>query len=543
MIFSTFKDLAKSHTSLIFLIPFSFLMIFIGLSNSALQVDEGADTFVSSTILKYGAPYHNDELNSTMEYASIHDKGLFLYRTWLPYYLQAGSLLIFGKTTFAARLPFAFLGVTAAIALYFFTLKLTKKKSVAFLATLFLIASVPTLIYFLTARYIGLPILFTILLLYSYITIYDKKFWNPWPLIITSILYFHTMYVAFVGIILGVLTHFYINRKSTTPENDKQVIKAAIITSLFTLPWLWFIFPVFEKIPEFYLSASDQIDTTNWRFIKNFTGYLFQLNNYIFPFIFIPLLMTKSLHFFRNEIQLCLCCISGLIVVSLMHTIPLQQYIAGSFPLWYILLALIVVEVFPSQLIIRFILTTTLIITNIINVGPFLSIKEVLRNNSDWFNKSIYTNNVYKSVVREIKIKSVFYSHLLEISNRYQGPLDKIITFFEKNGKPSDSFYIDNEHESFVFYTGMKGIHRDAIKAQDRPNWIILRGDDRNTMDGESSSEIAKNIRAILKKNNYSKITLNAPSIRVNNTYDIQIHHFHSPSLADKIIVYKLVEH
>ena len=543
MIFSTFKDLAKSHTSLIFLIPFSFVMIFIGLSNSALQVDEGADTFVSSTILKYGAPYHNDELNSTMEYASIHDKGLFLYRTWLPYYLQAGSLLIFGKTTFAARLPFAFLGVTAAIALYFFTLKLTKKKSVAFLATLFLIASVPTLIYFRTARYIGLPILFTILLLYSYITIYDKKFWNPWPLIITSILYFHTMYVAFVGIILGVLTHFYINRKSTTLENDKQVIKAAIITSLFTLPWLWFIFPVFEKIPEFYLSASDQIDTTNWRFIKNFTGYLFQLNNYIFPFIFIPLLMTKSLHFFRNEIQLCLCCISGLIVVSLMHTIPLQQYIAGSFPLWYILLALIVVEVFPSQLIIRFILTTTLIITNIINVGPFLSIKEVLKNNSDWFNKSIYTNNVYKSVVREIKIKSVFYSHLLEISNRYQGPLDKIITFFEKNGKSSDSFYIDNEHESFVFYTGMKGIHRDAIKAQDRPNWIILRGDDRNTMDGESSSEIAKNIRAILKKNDYSKITLNAPSIRVNNTYDIQIHHFHSPLLVDKIIVYKLVEH
>jgi len=351
------------------------------------------------------------------------------------------------------------------------------------------------------------------------------------------------MYVAFVGIILGVLTHFYINRKSTTPQNDKQVIKAAVITSLFTLPWLWFIFPVFEKIPEFYLSASDQIDTTNWRFIKNFTGYLFQLNNYIFPFVFIPLLMMKSLHSFRNEIQLCLCCISGLIVVSLMHTIPLQQYIAGSFPLWYILLALIVVEVFSSQLIIRFILTTTLIFTNIINVGPFLSIKEVLKNNSDWFDKGIYTNNVYKSVVREIKIKSVFHNHLLEISNPYQGPLDKIITFFETNGKPDDSFYIDNEHESFIFYTGMKGISRDAIKAQDRPNWIILRGDYRHAIDGQSSSKIAKTLRAILKKNNYSKIILNAPSIRVNNTYDIQIHLFHSPSSTDKIIVYKLVEH
>jgi len=543
MITSSLKDLAKSHTSLIFLIPFAFVMIFMGLSNSALQVDEGADTFVSSTILKYGAPYHNDELNSTMEYASIHDEGLFLYRTWLPYYLQAGSLLIFGKTTFAARLPFSFLGVTAAIALYFFTLKLTKKKSVAFLATLFLVASVPTLIYFRTARYIGLPILFTILLLYSYVTIYDKKSWNPWPLIIISILYFHTMYVAFVGIILGVLMHFYVNRKSTTPANNKQVIKAAIITSLFTLPWLWFIFPVFEKIPEFYLSASDQIDTTNWRFIKNFSGYLFQLNNYIFPFIFLPFLLMRSLHSFRNEIQLCLCCISSLIVVSLIHTIPLQQYIAASFPLWYILLALIIMEGFSSQLAIRSILTATLIFTNIINVGPLLSIKEVLKGNPDWFDKGIYTNNIYKSVVREIKIKSVFYNHLLEISNSYQGPLDKIITFFEKNGKPGDSCYIDNEHESLVFYTGMKGIARDAIKAQDKPNWIVLRGDYRDAITGDSSSKIAQNLRAVLNNNNYSKIILNAPPIRVNNTYDIQIHLFQSPSSAEKIIVYKLVEH
>ena len=113
--------------------------------------------------------------------------------------------------------------------------------------------------------------------------------------------------------------------------------------------------------------------------------------------------MMRSLHSFRNEIQLCLCCISGLTVVSLMHTIPLQQYIAGSFPLWYILLALILMEGFSRQLAIRSILTATLIFSNIINVGPFLSIKEALKANPDWFDKGIYTNNVYKSVVREIK--------------------------------------------------------------------------------------------------------------------------------------------
>ncbi|SVC93088.1 uncharacterized protein METZ01_LOCUS345942, partial [marine metagenome] len=100
-------------------------MVFLGLSNSVLQVDEGADTFVSSTILKYGAPYHQDEKNYTMEHAKVREDGLFIYRTWIPYYLQASSLYLFGKTTFAARLPFALSGVMSAMALYFFTIKLT----------------------------------------------------------------------------------------------------------------------------------------------------------------------------------------------------------------------------------------------------------------------------------------------------------------------------------------------------------------------------------------------------------------------------------
>ena len=173
------KQIIRSHKGLYFLIPYAFLVIFFGLNNSALQVDEGADTFVSSTILKNSFPYHHDGINTTMEYAKVRDDGLFLYRTWVPFYLQAGSLFIFGKTTFSARMPFALIGVMSSVVLYFFTLKLTKKKSIAFLATLFLISSVPAIIYFRTARYVGLPILLTILLLYSYINIFDKKKMEP----------------------------------------------------------------------------------------------------------------------------------------------------------------------------------------------------------------------------------------------------------------------------------------------------------------------------------------------------------------------------
>ena len=142
--------------------------------------------------------------------------------------------------------------------------------------------------------------------------------------------------------------------------------------------------------------------------------------------------------------------------------------------------------------------------------------------------------------MREVKIKSVFYQHLLEISNPYKGPLDKIIVFFKTNGKSGDSCYIDNEHESLAYYTEMKVIHRDEIKLEDVPNWIVLRGDYRHVVEENSPSPIAQNLRKILNKHAYSKIELDAPAIRVNNTYDIQIHRFLAPSSPDKVIIYKL---
>ncbi len=538
-----FIDLAKNHKSLAFLIPYALIMVFLGLSNSVLQADEGGDTFISTTILKYGAPYHQDEKNYTMEHAKVRNDGLFLYRTWIPYYLQAFSLYLFGETTFAARLPFALSGVLSTVVLYFFTLKLTKKKSIAFLATLFLTSSVPALIYFRTARYVGLPILLTMLLLYFYITIFEKKKWNHWPLTITSIIYFHTMYVAFAGVILGALTHFYINRKNILLENHKKVLQSAIIASIFMLPWLWFISPVFSKIPDFYLSASDQIDITNWRYLKNLTGFLFQLNNYIFPFLLLPLLFTKPLRPYRTEIQLCLFCITGLLFVSLLYSIPLQQYIAGSFPMWSILLALITIEGFSNQIITRFILTVILIFTNFVHIGPLLPVKKIFKDNASWFSNSSYMKNAYKTFVTEVELKSSFHKHVFEISHHYEGPLDKIVGFLKTNGKPGDSCYIDNEHESLAYYTGMKLIHRDDIKALDNPDWIVLRGDYRHAVDKKLPSEIAQNLREILRKHPYSKIELDAPAIRVNNTYEIQLHLFRSPTSADKVVIYKRTDH
>ncbi len=539
---SSIRTFAANHPGLLFLAPYSLLLIFLGLGDGSLQVDEGMDTFVSTTILQYGVPRHSDGINATMLFADIYD-GLFIYRTWLPYYLQAFAVNVFGHTTFAARLPFAVVGVLSVIALYFLALKLTGNKITAFLAGLLLSSSVPALIYFRTARYLGLPILLTILLLYFYIRIFADKPWKPAPFIIVAILFFHSMYVAFAGIILGVLIHFYLYRKKILPENARLVPRCALIIGVFTLPWMVSIVPVFSNIAKFYVDTSDLIDTSNIGLFKHFAGYLFQLNNYIFPFILLPVLFFKPLKALKLEIQLLLICTLTLLIASSPHSIPMQHYISSAFPLLFILLAMILTLSLKINFWVPAVLTGTLIFSNLLHIAPLLPIKFFMQqraNNRE--EQSVYLNYASQTFAREIRLASVFHQHLYQISHPYRGPLDKIVEFFKTHGNQGQTCYIDNEPESLAYYTGMKMVANETLNRDNPPYWIVLRGDQR--MLNVGSTPVKDTLKTILRNNLYREIPLRTPALRNNNSYDIQLRKFRSPEFttADKeVIIYQRI--
>jgi len=533
-----FKTFLIRHPSFFFLLPYSALLIFLGLGDGALQVDEGMDTFVSTTILKYGVPRHSDGVNATMLFADIYD-GLFIYRTWVPYYLQAFSLSVLGNTTLAARLPFALVGLASVIALYFLALRLTGNKITAFLAALFLASSVPALLYFRTARYVGFPILLTALLLYFYISIFADKKWKPFPFIIVAILFFHSMYVAFAGIILGILIHFLLYRKKIRPENARQVPRCAVIIACFTLPWLIAISPVFSHIAEFYTSTSQLVDTSFSGYFKHFFGYLFQINNYIFPFILFPLIFHNALKPQKQQIHLLLICALTLLIASSPHSIPLQQYVSAVFPLLSILLAMLLTVGFRKGFWLPALLTGLLIATNIVHIGPLLPIKKYLQNREGRFSDSPYLQYASFTFMREVRLFSVFYKHLYQISHPYRGPLDKILDFFKTRGNSSQTCYIDNESESLAFYTGMKLIASDALNLQNPPDWIVLRGDHRNL---DATNPVDQKLQTLIESNPYREILLDIPAIRINNSYEIQIHQFRSPEITERVIIYQRMD-
>ena len=534
------QKLLKTHCSLIFLIPFSFFLIFTGLGDTALQVDEGADTFISTTILKYGYPKHFNGTQYTMPEGDAFG-GIFLYRTWIPYYIQSASLAILGQNTFAARFPFAFLGVFSIYCLYSFAFRWTQNRTIAFFAALLLATSVPALLYFRAARYVSLPILLTPLLMRYYITIFDKEKWNPAPLTITAIIYFHSMYVEFAGVVLGMLIHLFIYKNRVLETNLEKVKISAIITGLFCLPWLATIPVLMDKLGDFYSGASSLVDTTLWRLPKHFFAFLFQINNYIFPFILLPF----CIYGFKNsqwfQVSLLLLTSISVFASASLHSIPLMQYVSASLPLLFILLSMIVFNLFEKSASGQTLALLLLISTNLIHVSPLIPVKKLAQGNAHKITTTNYSRNVYKTFIREVTIKSVFYRYWQELTHLYQGPLDILVKFFETHRKKDETCYIDNESESLGLLTNLKMIHDKDLDFTSQPDWIVLRGNQRNPNLTGKNLEIKKKLEAIFSTNKYEKVVLNAPVKRINNSYEIQIHKFLSPTTLERVHIYRRI--
>ena len=222
---------------------------------------------------------------------------------------------------------------------------------------------------------------------------------------------------------------------------------------------------------------------------------------------------------------------------------PLQQYLVSSFPLLFLLLAILLTSLFPRHPSLSSLMATLLITCNLIHVGPFLPVKALVKNHPEWFQKTPYLKNVYASLIREVNVKSIYFDYLYEISHAYKGPLDAVVAFFKTHGRPSNSCYIDSEFESLAFYTGMKMIPNSDLSPQHAPDWIVLRGHDNLFLKKENLSSKAQNVIRVLQSNAYTRIELDAPAIWVNNTYDVQIHEFRSPSSNDKVVVYQRVNY
>ena len=94
----------------------SCALLLIHLGNGRLWQDEAETAVLGKNILRFGYPRAFDGVNRLNPGLAVAKGDAWTYHTWGSMYATAISFLLLGANTFAARLPFALMGL-ASIAL------------------------------------------------------------------------------------------------------------------------------------------------------------------------------------------------------------------------------------------------------------------------------------------------------------------------------------------------------------------------------------------------------------------------------------------
>ncbi len=170
----------------------SAVLIFTNLSSDYLWEDEGDTAALASNILKFGVPkaWDGAAFLDSDHGARLNRDLVMITHPWVQYYLTAGSFLVFGENTLAARLPFAVAAWMSILLVYIFLWRLTESRRIAFTAAALLVLSVQFLLYARQCRYCSLNMLLVVWLFWIF---FEMKSARDCALfVLVSVLLFHT---------------------------------------------------------------------------------------------------------------------------------------------------------------------------------------------------------------------------------------------------------------------------------------------------------------------------------------------------------------
>lgn len=270
------KNQTKDYR-LVLLLILAGLLIFSNLGNIYLWQDEAGTAFIAKNILKFGLPLAYDGVNKpqTMEiYQQSSPEGWYRqpyrYAPWLSFYITAASFKLLGMNTFTARLPFAVFGLFSLVLIWRLAEAIFHNRSIAFLATLASVISIPYILHLRQCHWFSLAAFFTLWSLLAYLEMLAKTRGAAPGLTVAGILLFHSNHGVFIPVFAAIALHYFIwGRKELAIT---ALVGPAVLIGIFTTPFLYFL-----SGKEFTAS----FNAVNVRHQIEF--YFRMLNKWIFP--------------------------------------------------------------------------------------------------------------------------------------------------------------------------------------------------------------------------------------------------------------------
>lgn len=444
------------------------LFLIIGARVHPLWGDEAETALFARNILKHGVPKGWDGVNIMgINNAVVLNDDLINHTSpWAQYYLTAASFVLFGESSFTARIPSMVFAILTIPLLYMFVLSLTSSKRTASISSGILSCSVPFLLFSFQARYYSLVTMCAVLL--AYLSIRKNSWLENMVFVFSGAVFFYGNYVVFAlfyaALTAATVVHY---RKSV-----KRLIVLGVAIAFVTAPWMIIMKP--------FDSRGSIVVPSVIEFMK-FWGIFFGMG--VYPYILnnvVPVALLLFGFFFRPAKQLWF---------PLMIVIVFLSFMAGS---------TVIGDVDTSFVHSRY---TSLVI-------PFITVfvAGVIDRVWQWKRVAgIAVLGVYltTTIFTISKPRSLIFEYISESLYPYQTPDIAVARYLQEHANQGDTAFVnlDRDHEPLIFHLGetIKFINRVTLvntrifpknrgiipryiyDYRDAPDWVILyskRGND-----------------------------------------------------------------
>ena len=283
----------KKHIPIIIITVIAAILIFANLGNQYLWQDEAETATLGKNILEYGYPraFDGKNLVNPVIRTGFGENYAWLYHPWGQFYITALSFSVLGVGTFAARFPFAVLGVLNVLMLYLLAYRLTKQRFVAGCAALIMTFSVPYLLLMRQCRYYAPAVFLVLFVLFFYSGFRKNRSSRDLILLSAGLIALgYTVHGMFVPLCAALALHYtlFVRDKKALPK----IVLAGVVVMGAVIPWMLYS-----------NSFAHTASITPERVWKNFEFQLRMINKYIFPAAFFAALYVIQA-FWRKKYRL-----------------------------------------------------------------------------------------------------------------------------------------------------------------------------------------------------------------------------------------------
>lgn len=487
------------------------VLLFSNLGNQSLWQDEAETAVVARTIQHYGTPHGFDGRNYFSQAMGKEYDAHYLWKQhpWVQFYVLVPSLALFGNSTAAARFPFALFGLGSVVLVYFLGKGLWKSKKAGAFASAALALSVPFLILSRQCRYHSPAAFFSLLALYGYLMILERRKLGWLVFSVTSILLFQTQLLCGAAMLAAVGLHALLARR----DGLKTTAICVVAVGAINVPWVMWTRDVAQGRTE---------PLTLALFFEKSGGVMAQLaNNVFWPYLlFVPIVLGAWIWLrkghppvpdgdaSKNVVLLALFCIMLLVVNCAIAPIAYFRYFAPLIPV--------------AALFIGLIFGRLHVVWGVIALSALVL----------WSPLQTLTGGKAQ--------KNDISTYLYEITHDFNGPVDGIVKYLKTNAKKTDVVATTYEDLPIKFYTdlrvvgGLTGEDPEPIRKAD---WVIVRAN----MCSPYEIPVRKFIAENLKASDYQAITLDCPDTKFENREEPDEHLSRTATDAPSVVIYKRI--